>query len=323
MMRLWCVLLGVAAAMAGPARAETVTLHSATYASVGTALQHKGAKPDAVLADFQLPSHAAGRYAAVVVVHTIAGYDAGNEGWFAARLRDAGFATLTYDSFAARHWGKVTKGNDPRLTAAGVVDAFAALEFLSTQPKIDPARIAVIGFSLGGGAAHAAAFSAARKALSPDHRFAAHVAFYPSWTFGSIGRPGAYTGAPVLLLFGEKDENDPPEKVRSYFDYLAKAGTQAPIETKTYPGAHHAWTNPRFAQVHFYADHGSTQKCPLRLMGSGPPKLLIGGAARDFDAALWAKCRRAGQGYSMGFDAAARAQSLKDMLAFLNRHIAK
>jgi dienelactone hydrolase len=323
MMRLWRVLLGVAAAMAGPAWAETVILHSTTYASVGAALQHKGAKPAQVPADFQLPSHAAGRYPAVVVVHTIGGYDAGNEGWFAARLREAGFATLTYDSFSARHWGKVTKGNDLRLSAAGLADAFAALEFLSTQPKIDPARIAVIGFSLGGGAAHAAAFTAARKALSPDHRFAAHVAFYPSWTFGSVGRPGAYTGAPVLLLFGEKDENDPPEKVRSYFDYLAKTGTQAPIETKTYPGAHHAWTNPRFAQVHFYADHGSTRKCPLRLMGSGLPKLLIGGAARDFDAALWAKCRREGKGYAMGFDAAARVQSLKDMLAFLNRHIGK
>jgi dienelactone hydrolase len=109
--------------------------------------------------------------------------------------------------------------------------------------------------------------------------------------------------------------------VRSYFAYLAKTGTQAPIETKTYAGAHHAWTNPRFAKARFFPDHGSVRKCPLLLLGAGKPRILVGGEVRDFVPAQWQKCTRESRGYAMGFDAAARAQSLQDMLAFLNKHI--
>jgi len=39
---------------------------------------------------------------AVILVHTGAGYRDRNQGWKATELQQAGFATLTYDSFAAR-----------------------------------------------------------------------------------------------------------------------------------------------------------------------------------------------------------------------------
>jgi hypothetical protein len=42
------------------------------------------------------------RYPAVIVVHALLGYRDSNEGYAAAEFRKAGFATLTYDSFAAR-----------------------------------------------------------------------------------------------------------------------------------------------------------------------------------------------------------------------------
>jgi dienelactone hydrolase len=48
------------------------------------------------------PDQVRGRYPAVIIVHTIAGYRDANEGYAAAELRKAGFAALTYDSFAAR-----------------------------------------------------------------------------------------------------------------------------------------------------------------------------------------------------------------------------
>jgi hypothetical protein len=40
-----------------------------------------------------------------VLVHTLAGYRDQNEGWQASALREAGFATLAYDSFFARGMG--------------------------------------------------------------------------------------------------------------------------------------------------------------------------------------------------------------------------
>src|SRR5215831_20541649 len=55
-----------------------------------------------VKANLSLPEQVRDRYPAVIIVHTIAGYRDANEGYVAAELRKAGFATLTYDSFAAR-----------------------------------------------------------------------------------------------------------------------------------------------------------------------------------------------------------------------------
>jgi dienelactone hydrolase len=321
MRALAAILLGLTLIAANAARAEKVALHSTTYPNIGAVLRGTGGKPVTVPANLQFPARAAARYPAVVVVHTIGGYDENNEGWFAARLREAGYATLTYDSFAARGLGNVTKGNNPSLSASAVADAYAGLNLLASQPKIDPAHIAVVGFSFGGEVAHLTALTPLQHVLSPQHRFAAHVGFYPGWVFGTVGKPGAYTGAPILFLFGGKDDITPWAKVHGYLDYLAKTGTKAPIESKTYPDAHHAWTNSRMTRVRFFPEHGNTRKCPMLLIGRGKPRFLVGGTVRDFNQAEWHNCVQESRGYAMGFDAAVRAQSLKDMLAFLNKHI--
>jgi dienelactone hydrolase len=311
----------VATAAVSPARAEQVALHSASYPYIGALLRGAEAKPVVVPADFRLPERAAARAPAVVVVHSIGGYREENEGWFAARLREAGFATVVYDSFAARGLGRVTQGGNRSLQPSALADAYAAVKFLAAQPAIDPARIAVIGFSFGGEVARISAFTAVRKALAPNLRIAAHVGFYPAWIFGTFGGPGAYTGAPVLLLFGGKDEITPPTKVDGYLAYLAKLNTGAPIETKTYPDAHHAWTNPRFATERFMPQHGNAKKCPMVLVGAERPRFLIGGEPREFDRGAWEKCRSDSRGYAMKYSAAVRAQSFADMLDFLRKHL--
>ena len=322
MRRLRAILLGLmAAAAVAPARAEPVALHSATYRNIGALLRGAEAEPVVVPADLRLPARTAAHSPAVIVVHTIGGYNEANEGWFAARLREAGFATLSYDSFAARGLGRVTQGDNPSLMPSALADAYAAVKFLAAQPTIDPARIAVIGFSFGGEIAHLSALAVLRRALSPNRRIAAHVGFYPAWVFGAVGGPEAYTGSPVLLLFGENDEITPPAKVHRYLDYLAKTNAKAPIESKTYRGAHHAWTNPRFATERFFPQHGNAKKCPMLLVGAGDPRFLIGGEPREFDRALWQQCRRDSRGYAMKYSANHRAQSLADMLAFLHKHL--
>ena len=179
----------------------------------------------------------------------------------------------------------------------------------------------MIGFSFGGEVAHLAALSDIRNALAPRQRFAAHVGFYPAWISGAYGRAGAYTGAPVLLLFGDKDDVNPQPKVRSYLAYLAKTHTGAPIETKVYRGAYHAWTSPRHGKPRLLAQAGCARKCPLSLIGGGGPRMLIDGEAREFNRALWKKCIAASRGYKVGYNAKIRAQSFSDMLAFFNQHI--
>jgi dienelactone hydrolase len=329
MYQMLCVLMAMIAygtatghCQGSQAGMTAVTFQSSTYSDMFRLLAGAPSGKATVKAYLGFPEQVRDRYPAVIVVHTIDGYRDTNEGYVAAELRKAGFATLTYDSFAARGTTGAAVQASPGYLTAGVADANAALRLLSGEPRIDADRIAIIGFSYGGDVAHLTAFEKVRSALNPGPgRFAAHVSFYPGGPFGAIAEPGAYTGSPVLMLLGEKDENFPVAKIESYLAYARAAGAPTPIETVVYPGAYHAWTVPDQPSARFYPDFVSTKKCPLVLLGAKQPASLIDGAAKPFDPAAFAACVAAAPGYSMGFDAAVRAQSITDAIRFLQRNL--
>jgi dienelactone hydrolase len=204
----------------------TITFQPATYGDMRQLLAREAATGAVtVKATLGFPEQMKDRYPAVIVVHTIGGYRDANEGYVAAELRKAGFATLTYDSFAARGTTGTALQGSPGYLPIGIADAYAALRLLSGESRIDAEHIAIIGFSYGGEVAHLTAFEALRSALNPGpDRFAAHVAFYPGGDFGAVAEPGTYTGSPVLMLLGEKDDNLPVAKIESYLAYARAAG---------------------------------------------------------------------------------------------------
>ena len=92
-----------------------------------------------------------------------------------------------------------------------------------------------------------------------------------------------------------------------------------PIEVSIYPGAYHAWTVPSLGAPDFYPQYRSTRKCPYLLLGPSPPSLLVEGHERPMDPNVMQTCLKEGWGYSMAYDAAVRAESLRDTLAFLSK----
>ncbi|MBS0530381.1 MAG: hypothetical protein JSS22_13460 [Proteobacteria bacterium] len=88
-----------------------------------------------------------------------------------------------------------------------------------------------------------------------------------------------------------------------------------------YPGAAHAWTVPDQPSARFYPDFVSTKKCPLILLGPKRIALLVDGEATPFAPAAFAACIAAAPGYSMGFDARVRAQSIADAVRFLRKSL--
>src|SRR5215470_3642081 len=330
MYQILCVLMatiayGTAAGRCQPlqAGATTITFQSATYSDMRRLLAREATtEAVTVKATLGFPEQMKDHYPAVIVVHTLAGYRDANEGYVAAELRKAGFATLTYDSFAARGTTGIALQGSPGYLPIGVADAYAALRFLSGEGRIDAKHIAIIGFSYGAEVAHLAAFETLRSALNPGpDQFAAHVAFYPAGNFAAVAEPGAYTGSPVLMLLGDKDDNLPVKKIESYLAYARAAGAPAPIQTVIYPGAYHAWTVPDLTTARFYPENVSTKKCPLILLGPKRPVLLIDGEAQPFDPTAFGACLAATPGYSMGFDAAVRTQSIADTVSFLQRNL--
>jgi hypothetical protein len=148
--------------------ATAITFQSSTYSDMRQLLAREAASGTVtVQASLGFPEQARDRYPAVVIVHTIAGYRDANEGYVATELRKSGFATLTYDSFAARGTSGASLQKTPSYLPVGVADAYAALRRLASEPRIDPDRIAIIGFSFGGEIAHMTAFETLRSALNP------------------------------------------------------------------------------------------------------------------------------------------------------------
>jgi dienelactone hydrolase len=229
-LRVWSMLAATAFGTGiahGQARSNQVTFQSSSYADPRQLLSHEAPTATVtVAATLGFPNEVRDRYPAVVVVHTIADYLKADEGRYAAELRKAGFATLTYDSFAARGTtGLASSHSGPGLWPTAVADAYAALRLLAGDPRIDAGQIAIAGYSYGGEVAHLAAFAQLRAALNAGPaRFAAHVAYYPAGVFGAIAEPGAYTGSPILMLLGEKDDNLPAAKVEGYLAYAKLRG---------------------------------------------------------------------------------------------------
>lgn len=322
------VVLGPQIAHAGAAgaeRSESVSFQSGSYADFGEVFpQPAPSSTVTVSATLSFPEEEKERYAAIVVVHTLVGYQEANEGWHAAQFRKAGFATLTYDSFAARGLTEAAISAAPNGPpwASAVADAYAALDLLAHHPKIDGRRIAIVGFSFGGEVAHLTAFERLRATLLRKQlRYAAHVAYYPAGVYGPAAMSGAYTGAPILMLLGEKDDNLPTTKLAGYLAYAREAGSPAPIETVIYSDAYHAWTVPGLGAARFYPQYGSTRQCPFILLGTMGPMLLIEGKERRFDPDAFRACVEEGRGYTMGYDAAIRTQSTDAAMAFLRKHL--
>ncbi|MEK7385439.1 MAG: dienelactone hydrolase family protein, partial [candidate division NC10 bacterium] len=88
------------------------------------------------------------RLPGVLVLHTVAGPGPNLEA-FAKELAGAGYVTLTPDFFALHDFGAEGRTDHPVILG----DLKGALDFLGAQPRVDPERLGVVGFSFGGRAA--------------------------------------------------------------------------------------------------------------------------------------------------------------------------
>jgi dienelactone hydrolase len=124
---------------------------------------------------------------AVVLVHGSGGIYPEQISFWARLLNEQGIAAFVIDAFGPR--GVKSTADDQSLVpfAADTADAFAALGLLASHPRIDPKRIAVMGFSRGGiTAVRSGVVRIINGAAPAGLRFAAHVALYSGGCTGAV-----------------------------------------------------------------------------------------------------------------------------------------
>lgn len=184
-------------------------------------------------------SNVNGRIPAVAIFHGCGG-PGQNTARMAGLLASWGYAALVVDSFSARGLKDICGRNWPTQadaeSRAGDIDA--ALAWLGKQPGIDPHRLAVMGYSYGGGVAMLRALSAKPRdgAVSPAR---AVVLVYPDCALADSLGPSLRVRQPTLFAMGALDDWTPVSQCKAVIDRIAMG--QHLVETRIYEGAHHSF----------------------------------------------------------------------------------
>lgn len=168
---------------------------------------------------------------------------AGSKGWaehhidYLQMYREMGIATFEINSFKSRNVTSTVGSQIAVTTAMMILDSYKALDVLCNHPNINADKIAVTGWSLGGGVALYAGWEPLRKAINPAHSFVAHLAFYPPCIVEPLNLN--FTSAPIRILIGELDNWTPADPCVELVSKLQDSG--ADINSTVYPESHHSF----------------------------------------------------------------------------------
>jgi dienelactone hydrolase len=202
-----------------------------------------------------------GRLPLVVLVHGSGGIEENIALWERA-FASMGISTFAIDSFTGR--GIVSTVSDQsklgRLNM--ILDVYRSLAVLAADPRIDPARIAVMGFSRGGQAALYASLRRFQKMWNPSGVDpAAYIALYAPCITTYIDDTQV-TDHPIRIFHGKSDDWVEIAPCRAYFERLKR--TAKDVEMTEFPNTSHAFDYPSLPSHPVAVPYAQTTHCVLK-----------------------------------------------------------
>jgi dienelactone hydrolase len=262
-----------------------------------------------ITGDLSLPPGATGRVPAVIVLHSCAGMTPNLVDW-AQAVNGMGFAAMVLDSFSARGVTEICTGRATVSISSRLIDVYRALALLASHPRIDPRRIAVLGFSHGGWVAlWASQAQMERRFLRANVEFAAHAAFYPAACNVLLLGETDMTPGPVRIFHGTADDWTPIAACRDWVARRRAAGRD--VSLVAYEGAMHAFDVPFFTPSRRWSGVFNAGGCTLT---EQPDRTFVADDGRPLTGSSPCVTR----GATVGYDAAAHRQSIADVHGFLD-----
>ena len=311
----------VAALFAAPALAQTqapsreiaarVELHaipSLTLTDQQFLAGDASGKAVTVTGEFRI-AQGQGRLPVVVLIHGSGGMGPNIEAW-ARELNAMGVSTFALDGFTGRGLTSVNMDQALLGRLAFTLDAYRILDILAKHPRVDPARIALMGFSRGGQGTLFASLKRFHQMWNKSGaEFAAYIPFYPDCMTSYISDTEV-ADRPIRIFHGTPDDYNPVAVCKKYIERLRAAGRD--VQLTEYPNAQHGFDNVLGSPTPSVAKDAQTvRRCAIREDAAG--KLINAATGQPFTY----KDGCVERNPHVGYDAAATVAVRGEVGAFL------
>jgi dienelactone hydrolase len=263
---------GIAIAMTAPAiaaetlskdlaaRVEVIPIQTLTISDEQFLTGDAYGKPTTIAGVLRV-AQGSGRLPVVVLIAGSGGFNANTDVWD-RQFEAMGISTFAMDSFAGRGIASTVVDQSQLGRLNMILDLYRTVAVLAAHPRVDPNRIAVMGFSRGGQAALYASLKRFHKLWNPGGVDpAAYIALYPPCITTYVGDTEV-SDHPIRMFHGISDDYVEIAPCRTYFDRLKR--TAKDIQMIEYPDTWHAYDFPVFPSTPIVAQDAQTTHCVLK-----------------------------------------------------------
>jgi dienelactone hydrolase len=241
-------------------RIETILIQTLTISDEQFLKGDASGRPTIISGTLRV-AQGSGRLPLVILVHGSGGIEENAVVW--ERLfASLGISTFAIDSFTGR-WIASTVADQSQLGRLNMIlDLYRSLAVLAADPRVDPNRIAVMGFSRGGQATLYAGLKRFQKMWnSSGIDPAAYIALYAPCITTYIGDTQV-TDHPIRIFHGRSDDWVEIAPCRAYFNRLKR--TAKDVQMTEYPNTWHAFDYPSLPPNPVIVPYAQTTHCVLK-----------------------------------------------------------
>jgi dienelactone hydrolase len=202
-----------------------------------------------------------GRRPLVILVHGSGGIEENIARWDKV-FASLGISTFAINSFTGRGIASTVADQSKLGRLNMTLDVYRSLAVLAADPRVDPGRIAIMGFSRGGQATLYASLKRFQKMWNPSGIDpAAYIALYAPCVTTYIDDTQV-SDHPIRIFHGKSDDWVEVAPCRAYFERLKL--TAKDVQMTEFPNTWHAYDYPSLPSHPAVVPYAQTTHCVLK-----------------------------------------------------------